>query len=405
MFLKERSSYKEGLVKNILDKMNGINKWQYDFIVETFGLFLGIKGRMNFLRLGRYGKHGEQSYRSRFSKGLDFLSFNGELVALQGCGRKIIAFDPSYVRKSGKATPGTGYFWSGVAGAAKWGMEIAGIAAVDLDARTAYHLEAVQTPGNLMGKTLVGHYADIFVQRKQQLLTVSKYVAADAYFSKYDFIRQLCTHGFHVISRLRDDADLLYKYTGEPTKGKGRPKKYSGKIRYDDLDMEHFMHIDIGKDRQAYHATVWSKSLKRDINLVVVKTLKKGKWSHKLYFSTDLALPATSILEYYGARFQIEFLFRDAKQHTGLDHCQARSPKKLHFHWNASLTAVNLAKATHWACLPQGERGAFSMADVKTLYHNRLLLDRFLSEFGISPHLHKNKEKVRRLLSYGARAA
>lgn len=404
MVLKERSSYK-GLVKNILGKMSGINKRQHDFMVEIFGLFLAIKGRLNFLRFGRYGERGEQGYRARFAKGFDFLRFNGELVATQGGGRKIVAVDPSYVRKSGKATPGTGYFWSGVAGAAKWGLEITGIAAVDLDARTAYHLEAVQTPGDLGTGTLLEHYTGLVAQRAPQLLAVSGHVAADAYFSKRGFADGLRNAGLHLVSRLRDDADLLYLYRGPKGTGRGRPKKYAGKVRYDDLDEGYLACAVREAGREVHHGTVRSKALKRDINLVVAGTLKKGKWSHKLYFSTDLALSAADILEYYGARFQIEFLFRDAKQHTGLDHCQARRPEKLYFHWNASLTAVNLAKAAHWACLPKSERGAFSMADVKTLYHNRLLLDRFLREFGISPHLPKNREKVRRLLNYGARAA
>jgi len=57
--------------------------------------------------------------------------------------RLMLAFDPGYLRKAGKHTPGVGYYWSGVAGAAKSGLEIADIAAVDPDACTAYHLEAM----------------------------------------------------------------------------------------------------------------------------------------------------------------------------------------------------------------------------------------------------------------------
>ena len=49
------------------------------------------------------------------------------------------------------------------------------------------------------------------------------------------------------------------------------------------------------------------------------------------------------IYRYYKARFQIEFLFRDASN-TGLNQCQARSENKLNFHFNASLTAVSLSK-------------------------------------------------------------
>ncbi len=66
------------------------------------------------------------------------------------------------------------------------------------------------------------------------------------------------------------------------------------------------------------------------------------------------------ILEYYRTRFQIEFIYRDAKQFTGLNDCQARSEIKLHFHFNASLTAINLAKITHWISIPKQERKAFS---------------------------------------------
>jgi hypothetical protein len=39
-----------------------------------------------------------------------------------------------------------------------------------------------------------------------------------------------------------------------------------------------------------------------------------------------------------------EFIFRDAKQFTGMCDCQARSAEKLDFHVNASLMALNLAR-------------------------------------------------------------
>ncbi|PLX03065.1 MAG: hypothetical protein C0594_11105 [Marinilabiliales bacterium] len=155
-----------------------------------------------------------------------------------------------------------------------------------------------------------------------------------------------------------------------------------------------------------YHAIVYAKSLKRDINLVAVYTKQKsGKWSHKLYFSTDLDMKPEMIIEYYQARFQIEFIYRDAKQYTGLNDCQARSENKLHFHFNASLTAINLAKINHWLNIPKVQRPAFSMADVKTMYHNELLLARFFSVFAVRPNLKKNKSKIRELITYGAIAA
>lgn len=404
MTLREKSSYKVP-TKNILDKMPSIGKWQYRFILEVFGLFLSIKGRLTFLGLERYGAHGEQHYRSQFSKIFDFLAFNTELVNQHGSNHLVIAFDPSYVQKAGKATPGVGYFWSGVAGRAKWGLEMSGIAAVDIENHTALHLEAVQTPSEMESQSLVDHYGDVLVQRKHALLSISRYVVADAYFSKYGFVSKLNDNGFEIVSRLRDDADLVYKFTGEQKEGRGRPRKYDGKVYFDRLRENHFQCLEQNEECRVYQGMIYCKSLKRDINLVVVKTQKKGKWTHKLYFSTDIELTGKSLLDYYRKRFQIEFVFRDAKQHTGLEHCQARNTEKLHFHWNASLTAVNLAKVEHWLSLPKHERGAFSMADIKNLYHNDLMLKRFLGVFGINPNRRKNKEKIQQLLSYGARAA
>ena len=100
------------------------------------------------------------------------------------------------------------------------------------------------------------------------------------------------------------------------------------------------------------------------------------------------------MLKYYRAKFQIEFTYRDGKQHMAMDNCQARSKNKIHFHINASLTAVNIAKITHWLSIDQSERKAFSMSHIKDLYHNQLLIERFLIEFGINPNTKKKKNQA-----------
>lgn len=65
---------------------------------------------MNFLQLERFGKFGEQTFRNQFEEKFDFLEFNKILVK-EHCGKDLaIAFDPSYISKSGKKTPGVGYF-------------------------------------------------------------------------------------------------------------------------------------------------------------------------------------------------------------------------------------------------------------------------------------------------------
>ena len=404
MIIKGQTEYKYH-IKKALNKMQNVNKWQYYFILEVIGLFLSIKGRINFLQLGRFGLHQEQRYRGQFENSFDFISFNKELILDHGSGHFTIAFDPSYISKSGKSTPGVGYYWSGVAAKAKWGLEIGGIAAIDIDNHTSFHIEAVQTPNDLKSLTLLEYYASTIIDRKESLLSISKYVVADAYFSKKSFVAEMCNNDFELVCRLRNDAYLRYEFKGKQKSGKGRPKQYDGKVNFNELNMKHFCIIEENDENNIYQAKVHSKSLGRFINLVIVYTKRKGKWNHKLYFSTDLNLEATVLLKYYQTRFQIEFTYRDGKQFTGLHDCQARSENKLHFHHNISLTTVNIAKITHWMSIPKQERKAFSMSSIKTMYHNELLLNRFINVFGISPHITKNNKKINELIKFGAIAA
>ena len=397
------------LIHNTLDNILKISKPQRDFFIEIMLLFLSIKGRMNFLQFGRYGNFGEQRYRQQFEKQFDFLNFNKEITMTHGSGNFAIAFDPSYISKSGKKTPGRDKFWSGVAGQAKFGLEISGIAAVDIDNKTAFHLEAVQTPTykdiENKGMTLLDWYADIIVQRKDTFLSISNYLVADAYFSKKPFADKIIEANMHLISRFRNDADLMYIYYGEPTGKKGRPKKYEGKVNLKDIDKNYFKLVSKNDQSIIYSATVYSKALKRNINLVYEQLIGKNNKAYLLFFSTDLKLDALEILRYYKNRFQIEFLYRDGKQHTGLNDCQARSENKLHFQFNASLTAINLAKVEYWLSIPKNERAAFSMSDIKTMYHNALLLERFIKVFAVKPNKLKNNNNVKELINFGKIAA
>jgi hypothetical protein len=105
MTTREHKPYKS-LITSMLDKLPHINQWRRDFLIETFILFLSIRGHINFLQLGRYGKYEEQRYRQQFEKSFDFLTFNKELTLSQGSSKYVIAFDPSIINKSGKKHPG-----------------------------------------------------------------------------------------------------------------------------------------------------------------------------------------------------------------------------------------------------------------------------------------------------------
>ena len=123
----------------------------------------------------------------------------------------------------------------------------------------------------------------------------------------------------------------------------GRPKRYDGKVDFGDLSR--FVYEgEVSKDLHVHTQTLWHASLKRSLRVVLLLNTSKDKPRYILLFSTDLFLSGCELVELYKLRFQIEFLFRDAKQLTGLTDCQARDGKALSFHFNTSLSAVNLAK-------------------------------------------------------------
>jgi hypothetical protein len=89
--------------------------------------------------------------------------------------RVAIAFDPSYISKSGKRIPYIGRFWYGCVKVTRRGLEISGTGAIGIDLHTCFHLEAVQTPPvktlEQVGYTLIDWYLYVLNQRVPQLVT------------------------------------------------------------------------------------------------------------------------------------------------------------------------------------------------------------------------------------------
>lgn len=124
-----------------------------------------------------------------------------------------------------------------------------------------------------------------------------------------------------------------------------------------------------------------------------------------MLFSTDISLTALEVASRYSARFQVEFLIRDAKQGTGLTDCQARNQQAIHTHVNASLTAVSIAKLQ--ARQEQAEEGpfVFSLASVKHRAFNAHLLEMIIQRLELEPTLIKSHPNYSALLNYGTLAA
>ena len=377
------------------------------FFVHIIELWFTMPFRYTFLNMGRVGNYCERTYRANFDRSIDFVSFNASVIK-KSCSQDLIgAFDPSFIPKSGKLTPGLGKFWNGTAQSALKGLEISSLAIIDVQSSTAMSLEVVQTPSKevleMNNLNLVSHYVSIIAKQLPILKTMIKYLTVDGYFMKRDFVLPLLDLELDVITKMRPDANLNYIYNGKQRKGKGRPKAFDGKVDCQNIDKRRILKVFENDEVIYYSGIVYSISLKRKVRILYLEHRDTKKY--QIFMCTDINIEPKLIIEYYKLRFQIEFLIRDAKQHCGLEECQARSEKKLYNHFNFSLTAVTVAKASVWLSLPKQEREAFSMRNIKIMYYNKFITERIFSNLGLDLSCKKIKKLYDECLDIGNLAA
>lgn len=386
---------------------------------------LVTRGKINFRNLSRHSDQCEHTYSRQFEKSFDFVQFNRQLIDLTFGkeSERIVALDPTFIKKAGKHTFSRDYFWNGCASRAQKGLELSSIAIVDLGLNQALTLSAEQTlsqetlaaanetsdssqPEQTIDQTRMQQYL-AHLQAVRATLTASEnHLAADGSFANKDFIDGVVALALNMIGKLRSDADMRYLYDGPKRPGRGRQRTYDGKVDWQDLSRLEYVGVDSDLGLTLYTQVLNHIKFKRNLRItVLVKHTQGEPPRYIILFSTDLNLDAWKVYQYYKARFQIEFLFRDAKQFTGLCDCQARDQKRLAFHFNASLTTLNLAKAELLHSQNENQRIVCSMASVKALYFNRYFLDRIIRIFGLDPTYIKFLPGYQSLRDFGKIAA
>jgi len=400
------------VVTQILDRMSGVAKPQRKFLLTLFVTMLVTRTRINFLNLSRHSSLHEKTYRRHFRKSFAFVSFNRTAIAraVPDENTTLFAQDASFSAKSGKQTYGLDHFWNGCAARAERGLEVSLISIVDVERNQAFALSAEQTAPlpeiKKHGKTRTR--IDFYLEHLQRTapyfpLSVTCGVF-DGFYAKLKFVDGVCALGYQVVSKLRSDADLLYLYDG-PQKKRGRRRQFDGKVDFQDLSRWELIATD-GPHITLYTLVVWSVSLKRRIRAVVaVNRKEQEKPRYVVLFSTDTSLSATNIFRFYKARFQIEFIFRDAKQFAGFSDCQARDKEALHFHFNASVTVVNVARIMAQEAQKTEAKLVFSMTSVKQRFFNEHLLNLFIDRLALDQTAVKNHPQFEYLRNYAAIAA
>lgn len=405
------------IATNILKQMPAVSQPQRKFLVVLFATILALRGRVTGRNLSRYCEYSERTIARQFRATFDWPDFHQRVmtVALDPRSELVSAQDASFIPKSGKATFGMGYFFNGCASRAERGLEISTLAVVDVTRRCAFTLAVAQTPPGekpvkqspLADETRIDFYKQQLHDHRHRLPASVTYHCVDGYFAKKKYIDEVVDLKLHPITQLRHDANCRFLYTGSHPQRRGRKRKYDGKVNFHDLSrfealgtLEEKPHIHL------YTARVWHVSLKRALRVVVLVNRKDPRKPRFIVLaSTDLTLDGRKLVEFYAARFQIEFLFRDSKQFTGLSDCQSRAAAVLDFHFNAALATLNLTRAEELRASPAPAAQVFSMASWKHRQFNERLLDLFIDNLALDPTWVKNHPCYDELRTYGAIAA
>jgi hypothetical protein len=196
------------------------------------------------------------------------------------------------------------------------------------------------------------------------------YFVFDGAFGNNPAVQMVRQCGLHIISKLQKNSALVFPYIGEYS-GKGAPKKYGTKIDYDNLPEDYLKSDSIDEDRniqtRIYQIEMLHRKFSDRLNVVIIqkRNLTTGKISHVNLFSTDLTLEYEKIIDYYSLRFQIEFVFRDAKQYWGMEDFMNTKETPIHNWANLSTFMVNFSHGLR----QNSDMKNMSILDLKAHYH------------------------------------
>jgi hypothetical protein len=403
------------IVNQILMQMPGLAKPQAKFIEVLIATILALRGRVNYRNLSRYCFYSQRTLARQFQCQFSWSMFNHLTMksALKPSSTLIAAQDATFIPKSGKKTYGLDRFFNGCSGRAERGLEVSTLAVVDVTGNCAYTLAASQTPPQQelakADKELsrVDFYLAQLQKHRPMLPTAVKYLAADGFYAKQKYVDGVRACDLHLITKLRVDANLRYLYSGPRLRRRGRPKLYDGKVNFRDLRRFDMLGtVEEAEHLHLYTAVLYHVRLKLRLRVVVVLSYQDpSKPRYVVLASTDTELDGRKLYDFYRARFQIEFIFRDAKQFTGLSDCQSRNKQALEFHFNASLTTLNLARVEAVTAHQSAGRLVFSMASRKQQAFNERFIKVISEQLALDLTAILNHEAYDNLKTYGAIAA
>jgi putative transposase len=201
------------------------------------------------------------------------------------------------------------------------------------------------------------------------------FLVLDGFYGCSDYVLLAIANKLKLISKFKSNASLFLPFEGI-YQGKGRPKTKGNKVNLANLDKKNLIQTKQEKDEpniithiyslKAYTPTIKGKLL--NIVVLIHENTETKRIAKNILFSSDLELTAQEIIKYYSLRFQIEFDFRDAKQHFGLADFKNFKETQVYNAVNIAFTMTIISRIVlekykiHWACHSMG------ILDLKALF-------------------------------------
>ena len=355
-----------------------------------------MRGRITMLSISRWNeRYSYKTIERFFDKKIDWLNLKWQMIKRVIGEEVILVADETTVSKSGKSTYGVGYFYSGLQNRAINSIQFLSFSLIDVKSRRAYPLFSKQLKkkkkqdSKSKPKAKVGRpkgsknknsseirLEGLFKVVSWYLKTITKviklpqlrYFVYDGAFGNNAGIQAVKRANLHLISKLRKNATLYFRFTGEQ-KGRGRKRMYGELVEYENIDKKYLKKTttnDKDIETKIYQFEALHKKINGAINIVLIfsTNLKTKKTTHTILFSTDLDQHYEKIIDYYSLRFQIEFNFRDAKQFFGLEDFMNIRKRRLHNFANLSLFMNNLS----YLLYKDSHLSRYSINDIKSLF-------------------------------------
>ena len=397
----------------------GLPAHQTRFLHALLSVWMAIPGRLNAINFSRYSGWSERTVRRWFHRPLPWLKLQLTLVQmLVQCTaldpRWVLVIDASFIPKSGTSTEGRGSFWNGSQGRAETGLELSCIALMSWGSHHVFPISAKQTRPKTDKTDRLTQYLTqlqaVFRAHRGWFRQHVRAVVADGQYAKKIFMDTVAGEGAAFVTKLASNANLLIPFTGTHEKRRGARRRWEGKVDF--VDFAGWTPVPGEADERVWTRVVWGPHFERFFRVVVIQRLnRKGAvMAHVVLCSTDTTMPAQQIRALYSARFQLEFVFRDAKQYGGLTTGQLRSRQGLENHWIASFFSLSLARAT--LVLEEAGRSGrpagrlvCSVENVKRRAFNALFAQRILANLGLSQRFAELQNHPSRPLDLGVKAA